>query len=103
MPSSKALRISTPAEQDLAKIANYTLEQWGNAQQQHYLSKLQQALWLLCSEPEVGNSRDDILPGVCVYTVGKYRVLYRVTAQHLVILRVLHQSMLVQRHLPNDD
>ncbi|WP_416305856.1 type II toxin-antitoxin system RelE/ParE family toxin [Neptunicella sp. SCSIO 80796] len=99
LPSFRALRLSVPAGQDLQKIADHTLQQWGSIQQQNYLNALQQALWLLCSEPKLGIARNDILQGIYLYPVGRHRIVYRITPRHLVVLRVLHQSMLVEKHI----
>ena len=40
--------------------------------------------------PELGRRRDDLRPGLRMWTVGPYLVLYRIEGGTLFVVRVLH-------------
>lgn len=103
LPVSKPLRISGPAGRDLAAIAEYTQREWGAAQKRKYLAYIKKCFALLRNTPAVGTPRDDIAPGLLSHPVEKHIVFYRESEQALLVVRVLHGSMDVKRHLIDTD
>ena len=104
MPSYKRLHLSGPARRDIAGIAAYTERQWGAAQKRTYLIQLRNAVKTLQVTPEIGSSREDIDQGLRAHLVGSHTIFYRINADVLFVVRVLHQSMDAMRHLnPSDD
>lgn len=45
---------------------------------------------MLGRQPLIGESRDDLQPGLRSFPVGNYVILYEIIDSHPVIVRVLH-------------
>ena len=96
-------RLSVYAEKDLVGIFDYTLETWGETQFQRYHRLLNQALESLCQDPDHPRSkkREELFRDCKSLAVGRHVVLYRGRDDMVVeIARVLHQSMELERHIP---
>ena len=91
--------VSPRARADISDIWNYAIEQWGERQAEIYLRLLQAAVDAVASDPKVGPICDDVRPGYRKYRVGSHVLFYRVTANTVVVVRILHQRMDVERHL----
>jgi toxin ParE1/3/4 len=74
-------------------ILLYTEQQWGTAQRDVYREALDQAFVTLSVNPLIGRSRDEITPGVRSYSVQQHIIYYRVTAETVTVLRILHRLM----------
>jgi toxin ParE1/3/4 len=113
------LRLSHCAEEDIVSILSWSLKRFGTAAQRRYESLLTVALSALCADPERygSNERPEFGAGVRTYhlrfsrdeawvpegTVHRPRhlIVYRITSRReLQVIRVLHDSMEVRRHLP---
>ena len=90
---------SSQAEQELTDIWIYTAEEWNLAQADLYLDELVAGIEGLSTHPELGYSRDDIRAGYRSLNVSRHIVFYTVTEEQVLIVRVLHKSVDVQRHL----
>jgi toxin ParE1/3/4 len=107
--SKWGVRLSFEAESDIAHILAYTRETFGEAQARIYQETLIDALMDLSHGPEPAGSRarDDISPGLRSLHVarkdrkGRHFILYRPSDDFKIdILRLLHDSMDLARHLP---
>jgi toxin ParE1/3/4 len=92
-------------------ILKWTAEQFGRRQASVYRQTLIAALSALSEDPFAPDShpRDEIDPGLRSLHVarhgrrGRHLVIYRIPGKHTVdILRMLHDSMDVGRHVPDD-
>jgi len=90
---------SSQAEQDLTDIWIYTAEEWNLAQADMYVEELVNGIERLSTHPELGYSREDIRTGYRSLNVSQHIVFYTVTEEEVVIVRVLHKSVDVQKHL----
>jgi len=90
---------SSQAEQDLTDIWIYTAEEWNLAQADMYVEELVGGIERLSTHPELGYSRDDIRTGYRSLNVSQHIVFYRFTEEEVLIVRVLHKSVDVQRHV----
>jgi toxin ParE1/3/4 len=96
----KELVVSDAAAADLRGIAAFTLERWGAAQKRRYLAVIRQRFRILRRSPTLGRSRNDISPGLRGIAAGSHVVFYRDgDANTILVVRILHQSMDMQRHL----
>lgn len=107
-----AVRLSAAAEADYRQIIGWTLDRFGAAQARTYADTLSSTLLDLSAGPMlVGvRAREDIGPRISTLHVarhgrkGRHFVLFREGMHdgHPVIdvLRLLHDSMDLQRHLP---
>ncbi len=89
---------SPQAEQDLTDIWIYTAEEWSLAQADTYIDELAAGTDALSSHPEPGYSREDIRAGYRSLNVSQHIMFYKILAEEIQIIRVLHKSVDVQRH-----
>ncbi len=92
-------QLTNKAYEDLKSIAEYTQTTWGVEQRNGYLSRLDQAFHLIADNFRIGGNCDHIRKGYHSHPVGKHLVFYRVEGETVIIVRVLHQSMHVDRKL----
>ena len=97
-PKTLVLKISDPAKLDLQDIIQYTFEHYGEAQVETYLQALYDGMGLLCKNPAIGHSRDDIPVGYELFGIEKHLLLFTATDDELIIARILHHSMDIKRH-----
>lgn len=86
-------RLQPAAVADLTEIGRFTRLRWGRDQQRRYLRLLETRFELLAATPLVGAARDDIAPGLRGSPVGRHVIFYRIVAESVLIVRVLHDSM----------
>jgi toxin ParE1/3/4 len=79
-------------------IDTYTFEQWGEDQAEKYLSQLQQCIQRLAENPNLGRDCGHIRPGFRRFEHDKHIVFYQLQQQELIVSRILHHAMLVERH-----
>lgn len=88
------------AVSDLENIWDYTVRMWDEDQAERYLRLLNVGFIDLTIQPDLGRACDAIRPGYRVFRVGSHVIFYRVMNEGIEIVRVLHQSMDFERHLP---
>ena len=92
--------LSAKAKSDLIKIAKYTQLTWGQTQRNNYLKVLDNSFQLLAAEPELGINCDDIREGYSKYPQASHVIYYKEhKADQILIVRILHKSMDVNRAL----
>ena len=105
------VRLASQAEQDLFDIILWTAENFGTKQAEHYAETIGQAIEALYGGPEILGSkvRDEIGMGIRTLHVarqgrkGRHFVAFSVSEGHIInILRLLHDSMDLAIHLPED-
>jgi|SRR5271163_1791954 len=103
------VRLGAAAELDFANIVKWTTENFGARQSRVYRNMLVQAIGELADGPDVAGAkaRDEIMPALCTVHVarhgrrGSHFLMYRAVPKMTIeIVRVLHDSMDLQRHLP---
>lgn len=107
------VRLTAAAEADFQRILRWTKEQFGEAQAHVYTEALSMALETLAAGPTVigVRARDDIAKGLFSLHVaragrkGRHFVMLRIAKEREVIeiLRILHDSMDLPRHLSSTD
>ena len=106
------VRLTAAAEADFEEILRWTVDQFGEAHARIYAGTVSAALTDLAAGPTVigAKKRDDILKGIFTLHVarkgrkGRHFVMYRVgkapDSDVIEVLRLLHDAMDLQRHLP---
>lgn len=94
-----AYRLTPDAQSDLISIRQYTVQQWGEAQSQAYISELRQTIRLIAATPSLGKGRPDVGKGVLSFPYSSHVIYYLVHDKQLVVCGVLHKRMLPERHL----
>lgn len=91
------------ARRDLRSIWRYSVEHWGRERADRYVRDIHQAFAALADEVHRGRRCDDILPEYRKYRVESHMIFYRVIADGIEIVRILHQNMDFVRHLRDRD
>ena len=112
---SWTVRLTAAAEADFEEILRWTVDQFGEAQARIYAETISAALNDLAAGPTIvgASKRDDILKGIFTLHVarkgrkgrkGRHFVMFRVgrapDREVIEVLRLLHDAMDLQRHLP---
>ncbi len=92
-------RLAPDAQSDLIDIRRYTVEQWGMAQSQKYLSELRQTIRLLVETPALGKSRLDVGESVLSFPYASHVIYYMIHERQLLVFGVLHKRMVPVNHL----
>lgn len=90
---------SQTAKSDLVDIWVETDRHWGEAQADRYLDDIERALRGLIANPQMMSDCSDLLYGARKLITGQHLLFYEVDLDRICLIRVLHQSMDVQRHL----
>ncbi len=96
------VRFSRRAEADLLSIADYTLRKWGKAQAARYLGEIEACCRMLADNPALGRLCDEVRPGLRRHEHGKHVLFYREERGGILLSRILHQRMLPDRHVMDD-
>ncbi len=92
--------LSRRAYADLAEIDTYGTSHFGEATVAAYHDAFDQAFARLATYPLSGEARPGFGVGLRCLVCGSHRILYRIEVQVVQIVRVLHHSRDVPRHLP---
>ena len=93
------LRISKPADADLDAIWQYIARDSLPAADR-VEDTLHAAMQMLAEFPGLGHARPDVAnPVYRFWTVKPYLIAYRVEADSLIVVRVLHGARDIRRHL----
>jgi toxin ParE1/3/4 len=93
------IRKTPAAENDLIEIWSHTFESWGEDQADNYLDEIDLALRRVADHPEIGADSSEIRSGYRRIAAGRHRIFYRIRAEAVEVIRVLHVSMDASRHL----
>ncbi len=93
------LVIAAAARTDIKDIYQYGLRQWGQAKSDSYLETLKNQLWSLIEQPNMGSERPELVPGMRSLPIESHILFYRVAANRVEIIRVLHGRQDPGRHL----
>jgi toxin ParE1/3/4 len=103
------VRLGAAAEVDFANILKWTAENFGARQARVYQNTLIQAIGELADGPDVAGSRprDEIMAGLRTIHIarggrrGSHFLMYRAAPNSTIeIVRILHDRMDLQRHVP---
>ena len=92
------LTFSPAAAADIGAVWDYTAETWGLDQADRYVDDIRAACVALAGGERTGR-KVDVRDGYLKYPVGRHLIFYRQDGTGIVVIRVLHQRMDVDRHL----
>jgi len=93
-------RLSRAADTDLRKIAEHTLQQWGETQRDAYITEMFDAFARLAETPQIATSAERIREGYRKFPQGSHVIFFRPSDTHRIeIIRVLHKRMDAEAHL----
>ena len=95
------VRLSQLAEHDLEDIWLYTFNAWSYQQADKYQDELYEGVLRLAGDVNLGIAADHIRPGYRKYKVGCHLIFYLFseTDKSIFIVRILHESMDLPRHI----
>lgn len=96
------LELTDAAVSDLRSISAYTRENWGEEQEEKYLTEMWDRFERIQKAPEDWRFREDLFPGCQIAPQGRHLILFRIDGDILQIVRVLHSAMDFKRHIPKD-
>jgi toxin ParE1/3/4 len=108
MSGAWTVRLGRQAEQDYVEIVHWTKRSFGEVQARNYSESISLAIQALKDGPDILGSklRDEIEPGIKTLHVarsgrkGRHLVVFRVGSKQTIdVLRLLHDSMDLPRHL----
>lgn len=102
------VRLGHQAEQDYVEILRWTAKTFGEGQAHTYAETISLAIEALEGGPDILDvrEREDIQPGIRTLHVarqgraGRHFVVFRAAGSNIDVLRLLHDSMDLPRHLP---
>ena len=97
------VRLTVRARTDLKEIVAYTLRIWGKAQAAGYLDSVESHLQQLAELPLLGRRCSDFDDDLRRSEHAKHVIFYRQAPDGIVVSRILHQRMLVDLHVTDDD
>ncbi len=95
------LDLTDAAVKDLREIREYTLQNWGERQEDLYLKAMWKRFAEVLKDPTRFRLLEDLFPGCRTAAQEKHIILFRVENDILQIVRVLHGAMDMRRHLPD--
>jgi toxin ParE1/3/4 len=92
--------LSPRAETDLDEIWDYTADRWGLDQAETYTRDIWQRIQAVAERPEIGQNCSDIRAGYYKISCGSHFLFYRLIAEGIDVVRILHERMDYDSHLP---
>jgi toxin ParE1/3/4 len=95
----KEYRLSPRAVSDLEDIWLYTFQTWSPDQADIYHRKIMDGVDRILEGTSHSKACDHIRQGYFKCSVGSHLVFYREATYGIEVVRILHQSMDIERHL----
>ncbi len=92
--------LSPRAQSDLDEIWEYSTDRWGVDQAEKYLRTVWERMQDIATNPAMGEDCSIVRAGYRKIPCGSHVLFYRVIDEGVDIVRVLHERMDYQRHLP---
>jgi toxin ParE1/3/4 len=86
---TRQFRLTEPAIEDIEQIADYIARQSGFDRAEHFLSRLNGKFAKIAQFSNLGQQRDEILPGLRSFPIDNYLILYMPIGQNIDIIRVV--------------
>ena len=103
MPNAPKFRLSRRAAADLESIASYTIEQFGIKQARRYRDGFERTFQALADRSLRGRSAAHLGDGVRRFDHESHVIFYRKAEEAILIARVLHRRMDMERYVMTDD
>ena len=84
-------------------IALYTFDRWSEVQVMRYIDRLEACCQRIANHPGLGRVCGGVRPGLRRMECAQHTVFYRVEAEGILVSRILHQSMLPDKHALDDE
>lgn len=95
----KSVRFSPAAEADIEGIWDFTVERWGRDQAVRYIRDIKATSAGIADGRIHVRSADDIREGYKQAACGAHMIYFLDDSDGIAVIRILHQSMDVDRHI----
>ncbi len=92
--------LSPRAQADLDAIWDYSAKRWGIDQADAYTREIWQRIEKVATSPTMGQACFDIRPGYYKISCGSHFLFYRLLGHGIDVVRILHERMDFERHIP---
>ncbi|HEV2270853.1 MAG TPA: type II toxin-antitoxin system RelE/ParE family toxin [Steroidobacteraceae bacterium] len=93
--------VLTPrAQRDLDEIWDYTSDRWGLHQAETYTRQLWTDIEAVAANPAMGRPCAEVRAGYHKHPSGSHVLFYRIIPDGIDVVRILHEDMDHERHLP---
>jgi toxin ParE1/3/4 len=92
--------LSPRAQNDLEEIWDYTVERWGLDQAENYTRGIWQRIEAVAQRPTMGQNASNVSEGYYKISCGSHVLFNRPIAEGIDVVRILHERMDFERHLP---
>lgn len=92
-------KLTFEAASDLTEIYVHGFLKFGETQAEKYFAELEDCFAVLSNAPLICRERAEFTPPVRIHHRGRHLVIYVIQDDRILIIRVLHDSMDVKRHL----
>jgi toxin ParE1/3/4 len=93
--------VLTPrAQTDLDEIWDYTVDRWGFDRAETYTRQLWKDIAAVADHPSRGRECPEVRRGYRMYPSGSHVLFYRDTSDGIDVVRILHEHMDYDRHIP---
>jgi toxin ParE1/3/4 len=93
-------QLSRRARSDLAEIWRYSNLHWGQEQADRYVYEIYRACGRLAANPSLGRKIPKVQKEIRKYHSGSHVIVHRKRGKQIYVVRILHESMAHERHLP---
>ncbi len=77
----------------------YGFNRFGEEQAEKYFYEIEECINLLADTPLMSRERTEFIPPVRIHRHASHLIIYIIQTDHIFIVRVLHDSMDIQKHL----
>ena len=96
-------KLTKEADNDLLNLYLYGYKIFGEAQADKYYFELEECIKLLCKSPFMCRERKEFSPAVRIHHHKRHLIIYLIQMDHILIVRVLHDSMDIKSHLKDPE
>jgi toxin ParE1/3/4 len=87
------------AQADLDEIWEYTVGRWSVDQAETYTRQLWRDIAAIAERPSLGDECPEVRKGYRKYPSGSHVLFYRLVADRVDVVRILHERMDYGRHI----
>lgn len=98
MPN-KTYRLHPKAIEDLESIYLYSTREFGIKRTEDYILAIDTSFQHLADDPLISRKCDYVRQGLRAFNIGSHVIFFKMTNYGIAVIRVLHQSMDLSRHL----
>ncbi|MBD5771291.1 type II toxin-antitoxin system RelE/ParE family toxin [Marinomonas colpomeniae] len=95
----KSYKLSSLSQQHLHKIKRYTIDNFSEQQWRNYKETLLSGFQMLADNPKLGKDCNEIYLGGFYFPIGKHTAYYTKENDFILVVAVLGQAQLLQKHL----